>query len=67
VDYVNSADNRHEVDITMATAIIEPLLKQCRAVKRDPNEPDISKWSSDPLRVDGALLVRFLAQKGVQA
>lgn len=69
VDYVNSAENRKEVDMTVATSIIRPLLTQCRAVTRDPKEANnTGKWKrSNRLRVDGALLVRFLAQKGVEA
>jgi CRISPR-associated protein Cmr2 len=68
VDYVNSANNRKQVDMAIARSVIQPLLKQCRAVKRDLNEADTAKWEKNPLlRVDGALLVRFLAQKGVEA
>lgn len=68
VDYVNSADNRERVNMKIARSAIKPLLRQCRAVTRDLKEPNANKWKESPrLTVDGALLVRFLAQKGVQA
>ena len=67
VDFKNSADNR-KLTIDQAKEVIKPLLKQCRAVCRNAEEPDDpEKWESSPLlRADGALLVRFLAQKGVE-
>lgn len=56
--------------IEEAKAIIEPLLTQCRPVTRlleDNKELPIEKWTrSKRLEADGALLVRFLAQKGVE-
>jgi CRISPR-associated protein Cmr2 len=68
VDYVNSADNRERVNMKIARSAIQPLLRQCRAVTRDLKEPNANNWKKSPrLTVDGALLVRFLAQKGVQA
>lgn len=46
---------------------VRPLLKQCRPVKRDKDEKNTEKWERNPrLEADGALLVRFLAQKGVE-
>lgn len=66
VDYVNSANNRKEVNMAVARNAIRPLLAQCRAVTRDANEANPEKWKrSNSLDVDGAMLVRFLAQKGV--
>lgn len=66
VDYVNSANNRKVVDLEKAKLAIAPLLAQCRGVTRDMSKADKSQWKkSSRLTVDGALLVRFLAQKGV--
>jgi CRISPR-associated protein Cmr2 len=71
VDFVNSADNRTKATMAEARAAIQPLLTQCRAVTRlmsDGKELPQSEWKkSKSLTVDGALLVRFLAQKGVEA
>jgi CRISPR-associated protein Cmr2 len=45
---------------------VRPLLKQCRPVIRD-KEKKKQEWKiSRNLEVDGALLVRFLANKGVE-
>jgi len=50
-----------------ASQTIERLLKQCRPTIRDKSEPDASRWKkSNCLEADGALLVRFLAQKGIE-
>lgn len=46
---------------------VRPLLKQCRPVKRNKDENNSDQWKREPcLTVDGALLVRFLAKKGVE-
>lgn len=67
VNFVASADNANVVDLRLANEIIAPLLRQCRAVRRELDQADASKWSrSQQLRVDGALLMRFLAEKGVE-
>lgn len=64
VDFKNSGNNR-DLTVTEAGNKIGPLLAQSRAVKREASvQKDLWK-KSDLLRVDGALLVRFLAQKGV--
>lgn len=66
VDFKNSGENR---DMTMQEAVqkITPLLEQCRAITRDKEQKDQTKWAKSPLlQADGALLVRFLAQKGVE-
>lgn len=50
-----------------ARKIIRPLLEQCRPVIRDQTQENPAKWKkSTCLNADGALLVRFLAQKGVE-
>lgn len=71
VDYVNSADNRTKTTVEAARRAIEPLLTQCRAVTRvlkNGKERPLAEWTrSERLTVDGALLVRFLAQKGVES
>ncbi|MDQ6957404.1 MAG: hypothetical protein Q9M21_09450, partial [Mariprofundaceae bacterium] len=43
---------------TTAEALIQPLLEQCRVFK--------NKVSTGQCRADAALLLRFLAQKGVE-
>lgn len=49
-----------------ARDIVRPLLEQCRPVYRDAEEPNPDEWQKDDkVFVDAALLVRFLAQKGV--
>ncbi len=57
------------VAITRAQAepFVKQLLQQCRPVVRDA-EKDPKEWRRSPcLEADGALLVRFLAQKGVES
>ena len=67
VDFKNSGNNRDIRDMTVAEAAgkIGPLLDQCRAVKREATTQKNNWKKSHLLRSDGALLVRFLAQKGV--
>ena len=65
-DFLNSADNRKDITLDQARKAIAPLLQQCRAVTRNPEEPSAANWArSKMLKADGALLVRFLAQKGL--
>lgn len=65
VDFVSSGDNRNAITLEEARAFILPLLRQCRPVKREADKPP-ARWQSSPcLEPGGALLVRFLAQKGV--
>ena len=65
VDFFSSGSNRKAIRLEEARARIQPLLKQCRPVVRSPGKPE-PEWSRSPcLKPDGALLVRFLAQKGV--
>lgn len=68
VDYKNSADNR-DVTLDMAKSFIRPLLTQCRMVTRNKDQDGTpEKWVRSPLlKPDAALLVRFFAQKGVDA
>ncbi len=67
VDFVSSADNARVVNLQSAKEFIKPLLEQCRTVTRDPGKSDKGQWSkSKALTADGAMLVRFLAEKGVE-
>ena len=53
--------------INRARDRIRPLLNQCRPVIRNKDIDNSSEWKKSPkLQADGALLVRFLAQKGVE-
>jgi CRISPR-associated protein Cmr2 len=66
MEYLNSGATRLKT-MQQAKQAISPLLEQCRRVTRNVkiNNPDA--WQRSPfLRVDGALLVRFLAQKGAE-
>lgn len=65
VGFFSSGNNRKALSLEEARARILPLLEQCRPVVRKPGQPR-AEWSRSPcLNPDGALLVRFLAQKGV--
>lgn len=69
VDYLHSAKNRDHLDMAQAKEIIRPLLTQCRAVthtmKNNQGTPK-EEWPAAPqLTEDGAMLLRFLVQKGV--
>ncbi len=48
-----------------ARVIVKQLLEQCRPRVRDKTKT-IDAWESKHLEADGALLVRFLAKKGVE-
>ncbi|MCK5720856.1 MAG: hypothetical protein KAH84_13040, partial [Thiomargarita sp.] len=66
-DYINAGNNK-ELNLETAEIEIEPLLNQCRRYKRDVDEPDKEKWKhkNRKIFVGGALLVRFLVNKGVE-
>ena len=71
VDYLASGINegrRDKLKIKDAEALIRPLLEQCRPVVRNSKAQDEQKkyQTSHRLEADGALLVRFLAHKGVE-
>ena len=67
MEYINSSKNRHKT-IEEAEQDIAPLLKQCRphyrVKKEGSEEKEIVK--SKNIYADGAILLRFLAQKGVE-
>ncbi len=69
VDYLASGVNdgrRDKLKIADAEALIKPLLEQCRPMTRHNNNGAVTFKTSNRLKPDGALLVRFLAQKGVE-
>ncbi len=69
VDFWHSDTNRKRISLSEAREHIQPLLKQCRPHKRvmkDGEEQDISESKQHALSADGALLVRFLATKGME-
>lgn len=57
-----------EERLDYAKCVVGPLLRQCRPrIRNEANPNNVEKWKRDPnLYVDGALLVRFLAGKGVE-
>ncbi|MEN9501703.1 MAG: hypothetical protein RI964_988 [Pseudomonadota bacterium] len=64
-DLSNIKDAKERIE--KAKNIIRPLIKQCRPVIRNKDIDNDEKWERrDQLQVDGALLIRFLAQKGVE-
>lgn len=69
VDYLASGVNdgrRDKLKLADAKRLIAPLLEQCRPVKREQNGNQVDYLKSQRLEPDAALLVRFLAQKGVE-
>lgn len=68
MEYHNSGLVRGKT-VTMKDAEmrVKLLLDQCRPVFRDKNKTAPDQWpKSERLEADGALLIRFLAQKGVE-
>ena len=66
MEYLNSGKSDLKT-MDQAKNHLRPLLIQCRPVIRDKDELDPKNWKcSESLEADGALLVRFLAQKGVE-
>lgn len=68
VDYLASEPAKQDgksITIEQAKSIIEPLLTQCRPVKRDKSNK--AEWEKKGIpSADAALVVRFLAHKGVE-
>jgi hypothetical protein len=48
-----------------AKEILEPLFNQCQPKRRDKDKPQ-QQWEDLKPNPDAAMLVRFLAQKGVE-
>lgn len=70
VDYLASGVNlgrKPKLSVADACTAIRPLLAQCRPVIRDKDKKKPEQWPrSRRLEEDGALLLRFLVQKGVE-
>jgi CRISPR-associated protein Cmr2 len=65
VEYVSSGVNE-KITLNHAKEVVRPLLKQCRPIYRKLDDANVVTWEeSNKVMVDAALLVRFLAQKGV--
>jgi CRISPR-associated protein Cmr2 len=54
-----------KISMEEAKQVISPLLTQCRQHVRDINVEQ-SKWETNVAKADAALVVRFLANKGVE-
>lgn len=72
MEYLNSWSSNKDKDPEDAKALVSKLMKQCRPIKRIREktgvEKDHSQWEEQAkLNPAGALLVRFLAHKGVIA
>lgn len=75
MEYLNSWGSEKKKDMVKARADVEKLLGQARPVKREMTEAEnklpskakpFDQWTyGDDIKADAALLVRFLAQKGV--
>lgn len=71
MEYLNSGKTAAKT-MQDAKEIIQPLLTQCRLVCREEStfstgqSPKYDYCTSDFLKVDAALLVRFLANKGIE-
>jgi len=67
MEYLNSGKVKSSLTFEDARQQVSPLLQQCRPVFRELDQADPEKWEpSKHLLADGALLVRFLARKGVE-
>lgn len=72
VDFWHSDTNRKHIRLDEARELIEPLLRQCRPHQRrtmvDGRDAPVEEWArlDKPLQSGGALLVRFLATKGLE-
>ena len=73
MEYLNSWGNSKNKNVTQAKEQVGRLLNQCNPRKRDAERPDSpEKWPpvhgehAQQWLADGALLLRFLARKGVE-
>ncbi len=64
-EYLNSGAAKVK-KMDAARDIVRPLLEQCRPIIRDKTTDRVEWKKSSRFDADGALLVRFLAQKGVE-
>lgn len=65
MEYLNSGANTVK-STEEARKIVQLLLDQCRPLVRDKIKPKENWENTGGLKADGALLVRFLAKKGVE-
>lgn len=66
MEYLNSWGSSKDKDMAEAAHTVEKLLKQCRPMQRIvQGESETLQPANNILKADGALLVRFLAHKGV--
>lgn len=63
-EYMKNRD-RIGIDVSEAEKRMEKLVKLCRRSRREVVEGDIKIIEENDLQINGALLVRFLAAKGV--
>lgn len=70
MEFINSGKSKLknvQENIEQAKDVIRPLLIQCRPVIRNVDEQDPMNWPrSLYVEVDAALLIRFLAHKGIE-
>lgn len=69
VDFWHSDTNRERIRLGDAREHIKPLLTQCRPRQRvvlAGKEAPVDDWPPQALAADGAMLVRFLATKGLE-
>lgn len=69
MEYLNSGVAPKGMPMSAAEDFIRPLLKQCLSVKRKKEGDAEPSFEVDPfkgLQADAALLVRFLAHKGIE-
>ena len=65
MEYLNSGTAPKNWSMEDAQQHIAPLLDQCRMRRRDKDK-DPDQWEEVKTTQDAAMLVRFLAQKGVE-
>lgn len=70
-DFLNAAENRRKGSQTQlrnaAETLVKELLDQCREHRRKLDQGQETFSTSPGLRDDGAMLIRFLASKGMEA
>ena len=68
-DYIAAGNNiKLKIDLETAKQEVAALLEQCQRFTRDVDEPNKKRWKdpSGRIDVDGALLIRFLVNKGTE-
>ena len=68
MEYINSGLAKEGITQDEAIEFIAPLLQQCRPrFRKTDDSGEVQIKDSQQYRIDGALLVRFLAQKGMES